>query len=79
MKIFIYQDLPTITTNYHEGGSLAIVAEEQPTEWVIPRPDWMYADDERLGTVALPEPTAVYPIAGDAEPRTFVFPDAGCC
>ena len=79
MKIFIYEDLPKITTNWHAGGSLAIVAEEQPTEWAIDAEDWTDADDERLGTVALPEPTAVYPIEGGAEPRTFVFPDAGCC
>ena len=78
MRIFIYQDLPRITTRWHPDGSLAIVAEDQPTEWVIESEDWMDADDERE-TVRLPEPTAVYHIAGDAEPRTFVFPNAGCC
>jgi hypothetical protein len=80
MRIFIYEDLPVVSPNWHSDGGLVVVAAEQPrTIWVeAAYGEPGYGEGGGMDH-ALPEPTAVYPIAGDAEPRTFVFPDAGCC
>jgi hypothetical protein len=72
VKLFLWQRLPEVTSDYHCEGGLVVVAEVAPTTWDI---------QEGLGkvkTVVLPAPDRTYEV-GNADPETIVFPDAGCC
>lgn len=74
MNVYVYEYVDELTSAYHSGGGLVVIADEQPTVWHL---NHTYAGPAK--DVALPEPTAVYELVGDVEPKTFLFPDAGCC
>lgn len=84
MKIFIFENVQELTHNYHSGGGLVVIAEseehakkviqdhnENNQSWLVENAqvsdkDWLSVITHELKD-------------GSAEPRVFVFPDAGCC
>lgn len=77
MKVYIYEDVE-VSSSYHNYGGLVIISDEQPKTHSFEHYDFK-VKEYVTKTVELPEPDHVYPIAGNAEPQTFVFPDSGCC
>jgi len=84
VKAFVFPRIDTLTSSYHSEGGLLIIAEDRadaerqiaahndaPSSW-YDKPNLHPTDDEWDSAV-------VYELAGDAEPRIFLFPDAGCC
>lgn len=74
MKIFIFESLSTVSPNYHSEGGLAVVAKDKKqVEELIEKQQYIEIDDEEWQDVL------IYELKEDAEPKVFVFPDAGCC
>ena len=71
MKIYIWENVTAVTNNYHDGGGIAVIAESREAARAL-------LPYKKCGA-HVAEPDAEYEIAGDAAPRVFVFPDAGCC
>jgi hypothetical protein len=70
MKIFIWQGVSGITDSYHDGGGVAVIAED------------LEAARAHLGrSSAMKEaPDFVFELKrGTKGPQTIVFPDSGCC
>lgn len=75
MKIFIFEYLDQVSDNWHGGGGLTVIAKDkaQVTEMVNADKDIVIGEEEW-------EDVKVYDLADEhAEPKIFVFPDAGCC
>jgi hypothetical protein len=94
MNIYIWYGVANLTTNYHSGGGLVIVAPtlERARELLAAPADceypWHDADDdhtsscrpERASASAMKDdPDVTYALQGDVEEKITVFPDAGCC
>lgn len=74
MKLFIWSNVDRLTDSYHQEGGVAIAA---PT---LELARCMLLNPNAEPCEALTkEPDAVYELAGEPEPRMFVFPNAGCC
>ena len=71
MNIYIFEAQDGITGNWHDGGGVAIVANdpEQAQELMNGTRPKVLNFDEAI----------VYPLKGKHEARIFIFPDAGCC
>lgn len=73
MRLFIWKSVANLTSNWHDGGGLVVVAQD--------------LDEARKrlaetcsGCEALTaDPDVVYALADAVEAATYVFPDAGCC
>ena len=92
MKIFIWQYISNISTSYHDNGGVAIIASDidaaralflangsfrKESSWSVAEPDAEYNPENKDGDIRLVEPDFSADI--DADPRVFIFPDAGCC
>jgi hypothetical protein len=78
MTVFVWDDVDDLTRSYHSGGGLVVVARdlEHARELVVLE---SLREGSSLDLKELPgEPTATYR-TGVAEPRVYVFPNAGCC
>ena len=74
MKLFIWKDLDGLTFQWHDGGSLLVVAVSLEAAKLL------VANDESIPDgLELPEPATVYELAGEIAPSVVVFPDKGCC
>lgn len=74
MKLFVWEAVSKVTSNWHDGGSVAVVAEDLAAA----------CDQLKLeapGCEALSKtPDRTYELADDkAKPEVFLFPNAGCC
>lgn len=75
-KLYVYDYVDGVTTNYHDGGAVLIVTdgdpqaelEAMPNEWTEKRP-----------APTLPEPDVVLDVASESENAVRIFPDSGCC
>jgi len=74
MFIYILESVHRASDNYHDGGSVVVVAEDRnhaeqlinATPFVeVTETDW--------------EGVRFYPLEGPVKPEVIVFPDAGCC
>jgi len=74
MKIFIFENLNQVSERYHPEGGLAVIAKDKDQVYQLIASDKCIevTDDEW-------QKVWIYDLAGDVEPRIFVFPDAGCC
>lgn len=86
MKIFIFEDVKELTSNYHEDGALIIIAENLDRALQMARThtdDYSWrpeADRHHIKLTAEEiEKVKVYELANDAEEKLFIFPNAGCC
>jgi hypothetical protein len=69
MKIFIWERVSYLTDNYHHEGGCAVIAENlESARKTLP-------EDCQAQTE---EPDLISEIE-HKEPKTFIFPDAGCC
>ena len=84
MKVHIYQNLPKVSTYYHEGGGCVIVSNEPQEAWKthylnLAKGDKYSAEEyTSLANEQLPEPDLVLDAESDEE-KVFIFEDAGCC
>lgn len=87
MKIFIWQNIAELTSNFHSGGGLVVIAENEA--------EAVKAAQEKGAKFTTYDPH--YPKTGNlreektdylsydlspdttASPAVFIFPDAGCC
>ena len=73
MKVFIWDFVEKLTENYHPGGGLVVIANNEQDARIIAmekgvvfsdeKPEVYKLDDEHLGS----------------EDKIFIFADAGCC
>ena len=89
MKVWVFQRIASVSDSYHGGGGLAVVASS-PTEAkklmrrvngtpVTEGYEWGPKVAIDVDAVDFRKATATYEAGAGAEPRVFVFPDAGCC
>jgi hypothetical protein len=72
-KLFIWERVNNATTSYDEGG-IVVVADDILTARL------MLASHAPASCGAVTEaPDHTFELAGDADPRVVIFPDAGCC
>lgn len=70
MNIYIWENVGKLTDEYHDGGAFVAIA---PTLDAA-------REASPIGCSArTDEPTAQYTLADSEAPRSFVFPDSGCC
>lgn len=74
MKMFVFQYLNQVSDNYHPEGGLAVIAKDKEhVKELIKNEEYIEITYNEWDDVI------TYDLAGDVEPRIFVFPDAGCC
>jgi hypothetical protein len=74
MKMFIFEGVSELTYNYHSEGGLVVVAEnEEQVNEIVKEDEYIKLTPEDWKNVI------TYEIAGNVEPKYYVFPDAGCC
>lgn len=86
MKIFIFENVGTLTESYHEGGGLVIIANDLEAALKMaadepPKYTWRNSDKNpiKLTDEEIKEVIS-YDLAGDnIEAKLFIFPDSGCC
>lgn len=74
MTLFVLDNVDELTSRYHTEGGLVVVASDLDAAKALVAATCTEAkitDDEWAA--------AVQYHVDDAEPRVFVFPDAGCC
>jgi flagellar motor switch protein FliG len=69
MKTFIWKELDNVSSNYHSGGGLVVIAETLKKAKEIAEEDVYIKIDKK------PD----YQYEGGIKEKVFVFPDAGCC
>jgi hypothetical protein len=74
MFAFLWHAIPHVSTHYHPGGSLLVIAADVEDARALIR-EAIGAHCEALTT----EPTRVWPVADYSAQELFIFPDAGCC
>jgi hypothetical protein len=74
MKLFIWKRVNELTDRYHDNGGCAIVAESLESA----RELFRKAEPELNCGLLHKEPDFESEVSA-AEPRLFIFPDAGCC
>jgi hypothetical protein len=74
MYIFIFEFVCDLTSSYHSGGGLVVIArdEDHVKELVATDRSIKLASDEWASVVK-------HRLSGKVEPTMYVFPDAGCC
>ena len=74
MRVFIWNSVSNLTTNWHDGGGLVVVAHD------LDDARKRISEDGRDACEAMTKgPDVVYEVIEPAEAAVFVFPDAGCC
>lgn len=80
MKIYIWNSLTNVTSNYHSGGAAVVIANDiDEARKLVP----IISEGEKYEDVIeerkeMPVPDGEYEISAK-EPKAFIFPDSGCC
>ncbi|MEK4824461.1 hypothetical protein NSS71_07875 [Niallia sp. FSL W8-0951] len=74
MKMFIWQYNDQVSPNYHSGGGLMVIAENEDHVKKL-----IQADEDIAITEKEWKEVIIYELKNEEEPKVFVFPDAGCC
>lgn len=74
MKIFIFEEIEQLTYNYHSGGGLVVVAQDQVHAKELVSADSNIVLDKKDWSAA-----KIYDVRGKVESTMYIFPDAGCC
>jgi hypothetical protein len=74
MKMFIFEYIDQVSSNYHTAGGLAIIAndEDHVKDLIKNDPSIEITNEEWKRVI-------VYELKNEETPKIFVFPDAGCC
>jgi hypothetical protein len=79
-KIYIYEYVDELTTNYHDGGGLVIITGADPQEALDnERAELAEKHGAKLRLTKLPEPDRVIEIPDTEQDAIIEFPDTGCC
>ncbi len=74
MKIFIFNYINELTSSYHSGGGLVIIAKDQEhAKELISTDEYIKVTDSDW------EEVKTYDLVGEPEPWIWVMSDAGCC
>lgn len=79
MQLYIWENVREfLTDNYHNGGGLAIVAENltRARELFLNESS---SPDSRKCEILTCDPDHIYNVDAEAKEKVFIFPDAGCC
>lgn len=88
MKIFIWENVEHLTTNWHNGGGLTVVAESldaarELLRASVPEKCEAFTKDPNktydLFSSAMRCSSHCTQCGDDPEPVVIVFPDSGCC
>lgn len=83
MNIYIWDRLEKLTDNWHpEGGAVAVAENLEAAKQLVAATAYKQSYSDNPQTVRpeeIGEPDAIYELKYAAEPRAFIFPDAGCC
>jgi len=72
VKLFLWERLADVSSNWHTGGGLVVVAKDLDAAIALAR------QDEYIKVTQEDKPD--FECNTDAtEEKVFVFPDAGCC
>lgn len=75
MNLYIIDDVECLTTNYHAGGGLVVVARDlEAAKAAAAREHWPVEVSDAEWASA-----RTFPLAEPADEEVTVFPDAGCC
>jgi len=83
MKLYVLENVTSLTSSYHSGGGCVIVAADEAaarrliTQHCHEDKDWM--DRHPDGPTDEEWANAIVYDVPDTTPRLFIFPDAGCC
>lgn len=74
MKIFVFESLSKVSSYYHRGGGLVIIAKDlDHAKEVVSVDTSIILNDEEWNSAD------VFELADNVEPKFWVMPDAGCC
>lgn len=74
MWVYILTNVEQASDSYHSGGSVVVVAEHRPhAKRLIAETPGVVVSEEDWKHVKF------YLLDASADPKVFVFPDAGCC
>ena len=73
MKIWLFVDAWTVTDNYHDGGSVMVIAETRgQVENLLAHTNVELSDADW-------EDVRTFPTHSYVPAEVFIFPDSGCC
>jgi hypothetical protein len=91
-KLYVYENVDPVSTNYHSGGGVVIVTDREPEEaWADYVRDAfpITTDDRNYDRIdkheqerffdGLTAPQFIAELAEDTPEMVTVFPDSGCC
>lgn len=74
MNVYIFEDVEHLTSAWHEGGGLVVVAHDREgVDRLIVKNKSIQLTKEDWDQVKS------FQLLEEAEPQIFIFPDAGCC
>lgn len=81
MKAFVWHRVENATSNFHNEAALLVIAADLDAARALIAAREVTDDWGEPGAceALTKEPSAVYDLADEPEPRVWVFPDAGCC
>lgn len=75
MKVFIWERLSNVTTNWHHEGGCVVIAES-----LEKAREQLHIHGVPVGSDAFAaEPDKTLPTGDFEDPDVFIFPDSGCC
>lgn len=72
-KLYVWDYVGGVTDAWHDGGGVLIVTNRDYAD------AWRERDEPEGTRADLPEPDAVYDLAGSHSESVRIFADAGCC
>ena len=85
VKLYIYDDVDGITSNYHDNGAVVIITGQNPDDvWTSYAKTENESDEYHYGeplneTATVGTEPRAFELKDDHEEEVFVFPNAGCC
>lgn len=82
MKIFIWKEVAGLTNNWHDGGGVAVVAEDLESARKALVEDGVRTEakgDHEICEALTKDPDGSYQLVDAEGPAIFYFPNAGCC
>lgn len=76
MKMFIWDRVKRVTSNWHSEGGVVVLADSLETARDLIK---KRQEEDRECEAMTKEPDRVFVLAEGYEPQIMVFPDSGCC
>ena len=75
-KVYVYEDLETVSNNWHSGGGAVIITDRSPQE--VWHSHFTKKGLTNIAELKLPKPNQTIECSDSPEVVT-IFMDAGCC